>query len=138
MRIWHKDLITVLPREQLVAQWRECSAIAGAILKNGTPNHALVNKVLDYDYDHFITYSKLIAEEMKKRNYRTMSSVMNKIIELKSPYKIISFEELFADWHNKRYLTQCYYNLQEKYDCGSITDENWQKIYICYNKEIKI
>lgn len=33
MRLWHIDLIPVLPREQLVAQWRECSAIAGAILK---------------------------------------------------------------------------------------------------------
>lgn len=30
MRIWHKDLIPVLPREQLVAQWKECSAIAAA------------------------------------------------------------------------------------------------------------
>lgn len=33
MRLWHKNLITVLPREQLVSQWRECSAIAGAIQK---------------------------------------------------------------------------------------------------------
>ena len=47
MRLWHKDLISVLPREQLVAQWRELSAIAGAIQKNGTPNHGLVNFVLE-------------------------------------------------------------------------------------------
>ena len=31
MRLWHVDLIHVLPREQLVAQWRELSAIAGKI-----------------------------------------------------------------------------------------------------------
>ena len=43
MRLWHIDLISVLPREQLVAQWRELSAIAGAIQKKGTPNHILVN-----------------------------------------------------------------------------------------------
>ena len=55
MRLWHITLIKILPREQLVAQWRELSSIAGAIQKNGTPNHILVNFVLDYDYDHFIS-----------------------------------------------------------------------------------
>ena len=49
MRLWHTELIKVLPREQLVAQWRELCAIAGAVQKNGTPNHILVNFVLDYD-----------------------------------------------------------------------------------------
>ena len=60
MRLWHKDLISVLPREQLVAQWRELSAIAGAIQKNGTPNHILVNFVLDYGWNHFISYAYYI------------------------------------------------------------------------------
>ena len=54
MRLWHKDLIKALPQQHIVAQWRELSAIAGAIQKSGTPNHILVNFVLDYDYDHFI------------------------------------------------------------------------------------
>ena len=35
---------------------------------------------------------------------------------------------LFSKWHNDRYFWQCYYNLQEKYDCGGITEEEWQKI----------
>lgn len=30
--------------------------------------------------------------------------------------------------HNNRYLKQCYYNLQEKYDRGIITEEEWKKI----------
>lgn len=33
MRLWHKDLIPYLPRQQLIAQWRECCAIAGSIAK---------------------------------------------------------------------------------------------------------
>lgn len=33
------------------------------------------------------------------------------------------------DWHNERYFLQCFYNLQEKYDCGGILEEDWQKIY---------
>ena len=66
MRLWEKNLIEVLPREQLVAQWRELSAIAGAIQKNGTPNHILVNFVLDYDFDNFISYAQLVRDEMTR------------------------------------------------------------------------
>lgn len=122
MRIWHKDLIPVLPREQLVAQWRECSAIAGAILKNGTPNHILVNKVLAYDLSHFIQYSQMIREEMSKRGYRTTDAVMAKIESL--PHDPLSakwhYMFLFEGWHEDRYFQQCYYNLQEKYGCGEL------------------
>lgn len=128
MRLWHKNLIEVLPREQLVAQWREVSAIAGAIIKNGTPNHLLVNKVLNYDFDHFITYSKLVKDEMTARGYRTTSTVWDKIVNLEPSWKEIPINELFPNWHTGRYLKQCYYNLEEKYDCGGISPEDWAKI----------
>ena len=49
MRLWHTSLIPVLPREHLVAQWRECSAIAGKIQTSGTPNHVLVNFIMNYE-----------------------------------------------------------------------------------------
>lgn len=129
MRIWHKDLIPVLPREQLTGAWRECSAIAGAIIKNGTPNHILVNKVLDYSLDQFITYSIYVRAEMTRRGYRTMQSVEDKIVALKPNYTKIEYTKLFDLWHNGRYFKQCYYNLQEKYDCGGIRPEDWEKIY---------
>lgn len=128
MRLWHKFLIKALPREQLVAQWRECSAIAGGIQKNGTPNHILVNKVLDYDFDHFITYSKLIRDEMTRRNYRTMNSVWDKIVGLKPDWKEIPISLLYYEWMDQEYLDICYYNLLEKYRCGGITEEDWKKI----------
>lgn len=118
MRLWHKKLIKVLPKEQLVAQWRELSAIAGAIQKNGTPNHILVNFVLNYSYDHFISYAILVREEMTKRGYRTMQSVMDKIISLKPDYKLLSFDEIYSEKMNQTYLEICYYNLYEKYLCG--------------------
>ena len=47
MRLWHKDLIPVLPRQQLIGQWRECCLIAKQISEKGTPNHILVNKIMD-------------------------------------------------------------------------------------------
>lgn len=122
MRLWSKQLIKVLPREQLVAQWRELSSIAGAIQKNGTPNHVLVNFVLDYDYDHFITYALEIREEMSRRGYRTMQSVMDKIISLKPDYNRLSFDEIYKNKMNNLYLKICYYNLYEKYLCGMFDD----------------
>ena len=125
MRLWHKKMIKGLPREQLVAQWRELSAIAGAIQKNGTPNHILVNFVLKYDYDHFISYANLIREEMTSRGYRTMNSVWEKIISLKPDYNLLPFEEIYSNKMNKEYLTICYYNLYEKYLCNGLTDAEW-------------
>ena len=133
MRLWHKDLIAFLPREQLVSQWRECSAIAGNIATKGTPNHILVNKVLEYDFDHFITYSKDIRDEMTLRKYRTMDSVWNKIVALKPDWKEIPFCNLYFDWMNDEYFDICYYNLLEKYRCGGIREDDWQAIEKIYN-----
>ena len=133
MRLWHKNMIVVLPREQLIAQWREVSGIAGAIQKNGTPNHLLVNKVLDYDFDHFISYAALVRAEMTYRGYKTMDKVWDKIVALKPNYNQLMIEDIYSDWHNNRYLTQCFYNLQEKYDCGGISEEDYVNIQSAYN-----
>lgn len=128
MRLWSTQLIKVLPKEQLVAQWRELSAIAGAIKKNGTPNHILVNFVLDYDYDNFISYAKYIREEMTSRGYRTMNSVWDKITSLKPDYTILPLEEVYKEKMNGLYLLICYHNLLEKALCGGIEKEDWDKI----------
>ena len=124
MRLWHKDLVSKLPREQLVAQWRECSAIAGAIIKNGTPNHILVNYVLDYPLDMFISYSEIVRTEMTKRGYRTMENVMEKIKSLKPNYNKCSLEEIYPEIHNQEYYDICWWNLREKYIRGGISNED--------------
>jgi len=129
MRLWHTKFISVLPREQLVAQWRELSAIAGAIQKNGTPNHMLVNFVLDYDYDHFISYAYYVRKEMTSRGYRTMNSVWDKITSLKDDdYNILPLDEVYADKMDNTYFDICYYNLYEKYLCGGVLNTDWLKI----------
>ena len=128
MRLWHKDLIPVLPRQQLLGQWRECCLIAKSIAEKGTPNHILVNKVMDYPLEHFFTYSIRIYEEMNKRGYKVDK---NKFIKY-FPTLAVTIEKkyLFSDWHNDRYFWQCYYNLEEKYDCGGISAEDWEKILL--------
>lgn len=128
MRLWHKSLIYVLPRQQLLGQWKECSAIAGNILTKGTPNHILVNKVMDYPMDHFITYAAHIRNEMTKRSYRTMDSVWNKIESLKPDWEYVGYLELYDQWMDNIYLNICYWNLCEKYNCGGMTADEWHKI----------
>ena len=44
----------------------------------------------------------------------------------------------FTIWHNERYLRQCYYNLQEKYDCGLIKEREWREIYDFIKLKINI
>ena len=125
MRLWHKDLIEVLPRQQLLGQWRECCLIAKNIVEKGSPNHILVNRIMDYDIEHFKIYTRFVYAEMIKRGYKANIFKFTKYLFGWDP---LSVQEVFAGWHNNRYLIQCYYNLQEKYDCGSITDEEWSKI----------
>ena len=122
MRLWHKDLIKALPQIHLVAQWRELSAIAGAIEKNGTPNHVLVNFVLDYDYDNFISYAYYLREEMTSRGIRTMSTVWDKIVNLKPEWTLLPLDKIYEQKMDDLYLKICYYNLYEKYLCGMFDD----------------
>ena len=124
MRLWHKDLIPYLPRQQLLGQWRECCLIAKNIAENGTPNHVLVNKVTRYDDEHFLTYSYQVYMEMYKRNYHADITSL-----FKHKYGNVDFSgDLFPGWHNDRYLAQCLANLQEKYDCGAVPEEDWKRI----------
>lgn len=136
MRLWHKDLISVLPKQQLLGQWRECCAIARNISVNGTPNHMLVNKVMDYPMGHFWKYGYLIWMSMKYRGYKCDFSKFEKWID--KPYALIvpDLKDLFDGWHNERYLTQCFYNLQEKYDCGGISEKEWNLIYNKFKEQI--
>ena len=134
MRLWHTELIKVLPREQLVAQWRELSAIAGAIQKNGTPNHILVNFVLEYPWDDFISYAYYVRQEMTKRGYRTMNSVWDKITALSADYKILPLEEIYKEKMDNTYLKICFYNLYEKILCGGIKEPDSSNIIKLYEK----
>ena len=120
MRLWHKDLIPVLPRQQLLGQWRECCLIAKNIKEKGTPNHLLVNKIMDYPLGHFWEYGFLIMKEMERRGYKCDFDKFEQWFD--KPWALITpiSSELFDGWHNDRYFNQCYFNLQEKFDCGGI------------------
>jgi len=128
MRLWHKDLIPVLPRQQLIGQWRECCLIAKQISEKGTPNHILVNKVLLYPAGHLWKYGFLVMREMIRRGYKVDFGKFEQWINKPYALMVPDEDDLFRNWHNDRYLKQCYFNLQEKFDCDGIGLIEWEKI----------
>ena len=136
MRLWHKDLIDVLPRQQLLGQWRECCCIAKNILINGTPNHILVNKILNYPASQFIVYAIAIRDEMERRGYKCDFKKFSKWwVNRNRDWEL---SEIFPDWHNDRYLRQCLYNLEEKAVCGGMSADEWNKIVLKYGDRFEL
>lgn len=135
MRLWHYELISVLPQKQLMGQWRELSAIIGLINKFNSPNSLIVNKIMDYPISHYRKYIQLVEKEIRKRGYCPQKSILEKLETInksffneKENYYSCKYNKIFEFWHNDRYFFQCYFNLQEKYDCGGILEDEWAKI----------
>lgn len=143
MRLWHYKLISYLPRQQLIAQWRECCAIANNLASKGTLNHLLVNKIIEYPISEFVNYTNIVLQIMRLRKYKISDKAYLAFYENLNKYngkdntfkhkKPEQWEHPFKNWHNDRYLKQCLYNLQEKYDCGEINKEEWKIIEDGFN-----
>ena len=128
MRLWHKDLIPGLPRKQLVGQWRECCLIAKA-LRDGNLNHILVNRVKDFPPEHLYSYGVLVGKEMERRGIKVNpETFLRYFYDYEEVLHELPKEEIFKGWHEKGYLRQCYYNLEEKYDCGGIPSDEWHSL----------
>lgn len=131
MRLWHYKLIPVLPKQQLLGQWRELNSI----FKNQN-RHILINFVYEHEKGELFTYSMLVIEEMNKRKYKVdLTNFDNYFFDEQVDYGIPK-EYVFEDKMNKEYLKICYYNLLEKYRCGGITKEEWKKIEDLFKEEI--
>ena len=123
MRLWHTILIEVLPRQQLLAQWRElCSIYAKQ------DNHILINFVYE-DISSLKEYSDLIIQEFKRRGYKISANAMNRYTDYFSDKTTEEVIEVFPNKMNLRYFKQCYYNLEEKFDCGGVSVEEFEPIY---------
>lgn len=129
MRLWHYKLIPYLPKDMLVSQWRECIAIKRQWEK-GTLKHRLVSYVDNYNKQYFLNYVHRVIDEMYRRNIKYQSKYYDEIKEFCWNGAFVSNNLMFQE-HNNRYLKQCYYNLQEKYDRGIITQEEWEKVKSC-------
>lgn len=128
MRLWHIDLLPYLPNQMIISQWRECLAIKRQWDK-GTLKHRLVSYVMRYEKIWLFDYVKVLIAQMKNRNINYQKNLYDEFYEwseqntyiMKPP--ILRYSE-----HDDRYLKQCYYNLQEKYDREIISEDVWQRI----------
>jgi uncharacterized protein (TIGR02328 family) len=66
MRLWHQQLLSRLPRQQLLGQHRECAALRG---RGWGRKHSVVNYVFDHDPDLLVAYHYLVMDEMRNRGY---------------------------------------------------------------------
>ena len=118
IRLWHIDLIKngLLPDSQLISQWRELNSI----FKN-QPKHILINYVYQCPKEDLYFYTCMVVQEMDLRGYKVKSldnfyNYFSKGLEF-SYDKDKPFHP-FKEYHNDRYLIQCYWNLAEKFDRG--------------------
>lgn len=135
MRLWHYELVPVLPRQQLLGQWRELNAI----YKLQT-NHVLVNFVYE-DEESLLWYSIKVIKECLNRGYRIRYGEFEYLYNIDVKTSIKNFKEDYVPFEsimNDRYLAQCFYNLQEKYDRGAITLEEYERIYRVVNIRLKV
>ena len=111
MRLWHYKLIPYLPKSQLIAQWRELNSI---FVKQD--KHILINYVYEYPKMDLLIYSEVVMSEMQNRGYKVKTQNFDNYFDI-APYDV-KYYEPFKNHHTNRYLNQCFYNLQEKYDRG--------------------
>jgi uncharacterized protein (TIGR02328 family) len=122
MRLWHQDLISKLPRQQLTSQHRECCALRG----NGwNKKHSTVNYVFDHEPNRLYLYHMMIMSEMIKR--KPDSTVDRNWFDdryrgkkcekwVTSPYfhnYSLASEKIYPE-HNNEYLRECLINLRQK------------------------
>ena len=116
MRLWHEQIIHLLPKNQLLGQHRECCALRG---KGWNKKHKTVDYVFTYSpYNLFIYHSK-IMDEMEKRGYRVSTEWRDKNYRGQKAKSYSNLEETSISTpiykeHNSEYLLECIENLAGK------------------------
>lgn len=135
MRLWDYRLVTngLLPKSQLLGLWRELNSIF-----KKQDNHILINYVYEYPKENLKLYARYVMVDMIRRGVKIKSlDNFNKYfgdLTLNTNY-LIKQTNPFPQHHTDRYLKQCFYNLQEKYDRGQkdFDRETYEKLltFIC-------
>lgn len=116
MRLWHEELISKLPRQQLLGQHRECCALRG----NGwRKKHATVDYVFTYSPYKLFQYHLLVMNEMKQRGYKNDPLWESPYYRGKTcpPYEEdLDSREDYVPYHehDNDYLKECLDNLANK------------------------
>lgn len=117
MRLWHQDLLVLLPRQQLLGQHRECCALRGG---GWGVRHATVNYVFAHPLAELVRYHFLVIDEMERRGYHVDQKwreagyrgrrLPQETVVLASP----ALPGLIYAEHDEAYLQSCLENLASK------------------------
>ena len=131
MRLWHYKILPYIPNSQIKGQWRELNVI----FKAGKEriNHILINYVKDCSKADLKMYTYMVLHEMmiRKLNFVSLNplreffkmtdysqeEILEEAFVIEHIYDYLK-TPIFVGYHTDRYLLQCFYNLQEKYDRG--------------------
>lgn len=136
MRLWHKNLIPVLPRQQLLGLHREVCAIRGL---SWGKKHSLINYVFNHNWENLFDYHKAVMQEMIKRGYKPNPIwksfyYRGKRTNRLNPKWIKRFEHNTSyPEHNKQYLISCIRNLIKKLKAAPPGKYNENEIYKFYS-----
>ena len=109
MRLWHHEMIDLLPKSQLLAQWRELNSVFAK-----EDRHILINYIYEYPKEHLFAYTNLVLQEMQSRgfNIRTIEKMERYFSDIDHQLLI---ENPFPLHHNDEYFEICFFNLKEKF-----------------------
>ena len=117
IRLWHEQLISKLPRQQLLGQHREVAALRG---KGWNKPHSTVNYVFKHDPIKLVSYHYKIMEEMLNRGYNIAEEWLdvNYRGKIEAPYNTYNTLDIIAtniyQEHDNNYLIECLENLKNK------------------------
>jgi hypothetical protein len=111
--------------------------------ERGFTNHLLINQIMAYNVHHFNSYCQIVMSAMIDRGITVTYQSLQKLGQYTgfepNGKLTVDREELFKDWHNKKYLRVCVCNLYEKYRFGvgksKISQTEWDRVLQGY-KEI--
>ena len=123
MRLWHQSLISLLPRQQLLGQHRECCALRG---KGWGRKHSVVAYVFTHIPERLVAYHYIVMDEMERRGYKPDKiwrdiNYRGKDLGVEPSW---CDETMFETWryykgniyeeHDKYYFEECRENLRQK------------------------
>lgn len=116
MRLWHEDLISKLPRQQLLGQHRECCALRGG---GWGKKHSTVDYVFNYSPYKLFQYHQKVMSEMVRRGYRPNELWLDRNyrgskLPRHTNLQKISLDSPIYPEHNDNYYLDCILNLESK------------------------
>lgn len=116
MRLWHQDLLEILPEKQLMSQHRECCALRG---KGWGKKHSTVDYVFTHPIEKLVGYHLKVLTLMQRYNvdkqwyspqYRGRELGVDNNISSVSALKQ-SLQPLIYPEHDTTYMVECLDNL---------------------------